>query len=142
MSNEAVEDYEADYEDKADDPVSAAEPAEPVEPAGSAEPVEPARSAETAEPDLPAEPVGPDLGAFQDRWSDIQNAFVEDPHRSVTEADALLTEVLTAYQNAVEQRREQISATTGDSADTEKMRLALLDYRSLITTMLPRTGAV
>jgi hypothetical protein len=136
MSNEAVEDYEEDRADQADEPVAAAEPVE------SAEPVEPAGSAETAEPDLPAEPVGPDLGAFQDRWSDIQNAFVEDPHRSVTEADALLTEVLTAYQNAVEQRREQISATTGDGADTEKMRLALLDYRSLITTMLPHTGAV
>jgi hypothetical protein len=76
--------------------------------------------------------------AFLDRWSDIQTTFIEDPHRSVTEADALLTEVLTAYRDAVEQRREQISsAWSGNAADTEKMRLALLDYRNVITTMLP-----
>jgi len=76
--------------------------------------------------------------AFLDRWSDVQSTFIEDPQRSVTEADALLTEVLTAYQQAVEQRREQISsAWSGDSSDTEKMRLALLDYRDVITTMLP-----
>lgn len=76
--------------------------------------------------------------AFLDRWSDVQNTFIEDPQRSVTEADALLTEVLTAYQQAVEQRREQISsAWSGSSSDTEKMRLALLDYRDVITAMLP-----
>jgi hypothetical protein len=76
--------------------------------------------------------------AFLERWSEVQGTFIEDPHKSVTEAEALLTEVLTAYQEAVEQRREQISsAWDGDAADTEKMRLALLDYRAVITTMLP-----
>ena len=76
--------------------------------------------------------------AFRDRWSEVQVAFIEDPHRSVEEADALLREILTAYQEAVEQRRAQISADSAkDSADTEHLRLALLDYRSVISTMLP-----
>jgi hypothetical protein len=108
-----------------------------------------------AEPDEPESAASEPLlaptsaEAFLDRWSDVQTTFIEDPHRSVTEADALLTEVLSAYRDAVEQRREQISsAWSGDATDTEKMRLALLDYRNVITTMLPahsdggKTGAV
>ncbi|MEY9931216.1 hypothetical protein ABH926_005865 [Catenulispora sp. GP43] len=75
--------------------------------------------------------------AFIDRWSSVQVTFVEDPHRSVTEADALLTEVLTAYQDAVEQRRAQIAAAGADGAgDTEDLRLALLEYRTIITAMV------
>lgn len=97
--------------------------------------------AEPSEPEPAAsEPLLASISAeaFLDRWSDVQTTFIEDPHRSVTEADALLTEVLTAYRDAVEQRREQISsAWSGNAADTEKMRLALLDYRDVITTMLP-----
>ncbi|NUP46733.1 MAG: hypothetical protein HOW97_05385 [Catenulispora sp.] len=77
-------------------------------------------------------------GAFLDRWSDVQAGFIEDPHRSVTDADALLTEVVSAFQEAVEQRRARISAILSDgTADTEDLRLALLDYRAAITTMLP-----
>ena len=76
--------------------------------------------------------------AFLGRWSDVQVAFIEDPHRSVAEADSLLSEILTAYQEAVEQRRSQISADSADNAaDTEHLRLALLDYRTIITAMLP-----
>lgn len=77
-------------------------------------------------------------GGFLDRWSDVQAGFIEDPHRSVSEADTLLTEVVAAFQEAVEQRRAQIGAVLADgTADTEDLRLALLAYRAAITTMLP-----
>lgn len=144
-STDEVEDYAGEREeveqpeqlDQTEQPELAVKPEEPAEPP-EPELAEPDELDDRDEPeDLPADPpLAP--AHFQDRWSDVQNTFVEDPHRSVAEADALLTEVLTAYQQAVEQRRERITAIWSDAtADTEKMRLALLDYRSLITTMLP-----
>lgn len=120
----------ADISDTADTAVTAnttdaaAADTEDTADASTADPSEPLLASTSAE-------------AFLDRWSDIQATFIEDPQESVAEADALLTEVLTAYQQAVEQRREHLSSTVGNTADTEKMRLALLDYRTIITTMLP-----
>ncbi|MEY9894702.1 hypothetical protein ABIA31_008390 [Catenulispora sp. MAP5-51] len=108
--------------------------------------------AQTESPAAAADTVAePLLGAasaeaFIDRWSSVQATFVEDPHRSVTEADTLLTEVLTAYQQAIEQRRAQIAGSgagstggtdsAGSAPDTEGLRLALLEYRSIITAMV------
>lgn len=145
------DEHEATFADPAEHEALTTESAEP-EP-WIAEPDE--HESPIAEPDEPESAASEPLlaptsaEAFLDRWSDVQTTFIEDPHRSVTEADALLTEVLSAYRDAVEQRREQISsAWSGDATDTEKMRLALLDYRNVITTMLPahsdggKTGAV
>ncbi|NUR25508.1 MAG: hypothetical protein HOV83_06605 [Catenulispora sp.] len=74
---------------------------------------------------------------FRDRWSEVQIGFVEDPQKSVAEADALLAEVTRAYQQAVEERRSRISAVRQDgSADTEDLRSALLGYREIFTTMV------
>lgn len=111
-----------------------------------------ATEAQTESPAAAADTVAePLLGAasaeaFIDRWSSVQATFVEDPHRSVTEADTLLTEVLTAYQQAIEQRRAQIAGSgagstggtdsAGSAPDTEGLRLALLEYRSIITAMV------
>jgi len=80
--------------------------------------------------------------AFLERWSEVQTGFIEDPHKAVSEADALLTEVITAYQQAVEQRRARISGAQADGgADTEELRLALLEYRGLLTELLPVGGS-
>jgi len=74
---------------------------------------------------------------FRDRWSEVQIGFVEDPQKSVAEADALLAEVTRAYQQAVEERRSRIAAVRQDgSADTEDLRSALLGYREIFTTMV------
>lgn len=76
--------------------------------------------------------------AFMGRWSEVQTSFIEDPHKAVTEADALITEVITAYQQALDQRRARISGAQADGgADTEELRLALLEYRGLLTELLP-----
>lgn len=117
----AVEDNA--FEDEDPDALELSETDErPAEPASSDEPLLTQESAE----------------AFLDRWSDVQTGFIEDPHKSVTEADALLADVLAAQQQAVEQRRARISAAQQDNgADTEDLRLTLLEYRNLITTLLP-----
>lgn len=76
--------------------------------------------------------------AFMERWSQVQTGFIEDPQKAVSNADALLSEVVTAYQQALEQRRTQISGAQADGGtDTEDLRLALLEYRGLITALLP-----
>jgi hypothetical protein len=78
---------------------------------------------------------------FFERWSEVQIAFVEDPRKSVTDAEALLSEVAAAYQEAVEERRSRLSAVNnGDGAtfDTEALRSTLLGYREIMTTMLSK----
>lgn len=91
-------------------------------------------TASSAEPLLTSESTD----SFLSRWSEVQAGFIEDPHQSVADADALLAEVVTAYQQALEQRRAQISAGRSDgTADTEDLRLALLEYRELISAICP-----
>jgi hypothetical protein len=121
------------------EPAEALDSAEPAEPAGAAVPVEPS----TTEADLTAPLLASTVTEdFRDRWSEVQIGFVEDPQKSVAEADALLAEVARAYQDAVEERRSRISAARQDgSADTEDLRSALLGYRDIITTMLPAQPA-
>jgi hypothetical protein len=88
--------------------------------------------------------------AFMERWSEVQTGFIEDPRKAVSEADALVGEVVTAYQQALEQRRTRISGARADGStdgsgnggtDTEDLRLALLEYRGLLTELLPVGGA-
>jgi len=106
----------------------------------TAESTEPTESTEssTTQPDA-AEPLlaSSVTDDFRDRWSEVQIGFVEDPQKSVAEADALLAQVTRAYQQAVEERRSRIAAVRQDgSADTEDLRSALLGYREIFTTMV------
>lgn len=140
--------------DESPDPVAdeqAAELSDPVadEPSGLVTREEPdtATGEQPAAGGAPSAPATEPLLApaqaeeFLARWSEVQIAFVEDPRRSVTDAEALLNEVAAAYQDAVEERRSRLSAVHNgdrDPADTEALRSTILGYREIITAMLPK----
>jgi hypothetical protein len=90
-------------------------------------------------------------------WRQIQAQFVDDPGTAATQADALITRIMTdrGYPTGqFDQRAADLSvehATTVDryrrahdltlshhqgTADTEDLRHALVDYRSLVTDLL------
>ncbi|MDW4906142.1 hypothetical protein RB628_12535 [Streptomyces sp. ADMS] len=65
--------------------------------------------------------------------------FVDGPQESVEEADRVLEEVTERFTEAVANSRRTVRATlqsTGDSGDTERLRLALRDYRELTERLL------
>jgi hypothetical protein len=76
---------------------------------------------------------------FLEHWKEIQIAFVEDPQRSVEDADTLVGEIAAAWQRAVHERRKDLAADwERGEPDTEELRTALLRYRTFIGVLLPK----
>ena len=76
--------------------------------------------------------------SFRDRWDGIQVRFVDEPRRSVEQADEL---VAAAMQRLAEQFSEERSRLEhqwihGGNVSTEDLRLALRRYRSFFERLL------
>ena|SRR5437868_13398965 len=75
---------------------------------------------------------------LRSRWERIQTDFVDEPRRSVQQADELvstvakrLTEIFGDERNRLEQAWDK-----GDSISTEDLRMAFRRYRSLFDRLL------
>lgn len=75
---------------------------------------------------------------FQNRWTDVQVNFVEDPRRSLEDADALVGEVLQRLTDAFARERSRLEGQWQSGADvsTEDLRLLLQRYRSFFGRLL------
>lgn len=101
--------------------------------------------------------------AFTDRWWQVQQDFVDRPADAVTEAQALVTEVMRERGYPVDDAGEQMRVLSVDHADvmdtyreahgisqlnaaeqatTEQLRQAMVHYRSLLGRLLGTDGAV
>ncbi|WP_327330668.1 hypothetical protein [Streptomyces anulatus] len=74
--------------------------------------------------------------AFAARIQQAVTGFVEDPQRSVREADATFDEVVASLGKVLEERGRRLRAGRGGSgpatgAETEDLRIALQHYRDL-----------
>ncbi|MEV4096346.1 hypothetical protein [Streptosporangium saharense] len=77
------------------------------------------------------------------RWQEVQASFVDDPRESVERADSLVTEVSDSLRDALEARASGLRDRWKDGAeggDTEGLRTALRDYRSLLDRLLDLTS--
>jgi len=79
-----------------------------------------------------------EAGDLRSRWQNIQGSFVDDPQKSVEEADQL---VATAIQRlaeifAAEKARLEGTWSRGSEVSTEDMRQALRRYRSFFDRIL------
>jgi hypothetical protein len=75
---------------------------------------------------------------FRSRWEHIQGSFVDEPRKSVQEADALvestinkLSEIFASERSKMEQEWDR-----GDNVSTEDLRMALRRYRSFFDRLL------
>lgn len=77
-------------------------------------------------------------GSWDDRWSDIQVHFVDDPQSSVSQADELVTEVLDEVTNILRQERARMEDHwhTGVDPSTEDLRQTLQEYRAFFDRLL------
>lgn len=75
---------------------------------------------------------------FSLRLQHAVTGFVDEPRSAVEEADHVLEEVAARFTEAVTKRRATLHGSweTKGSDDTEKLRLALRDYRELAERLL------
>ncbi|MET9067402.1 hypothetical protein [Streptosporangium sandarakinum] len=78
-----------------------------------------------------------DADEIRRRWQEVQVGFVDDPRDSVTRADALLEELVGSLRTALERRTASLRQRwDGDEHDTERLRIALRDYRATLEQLL------
>jgi hypothetical protein len=75
---------------------------------------------------------------FRTRWDSIQAGFVDDPRRTVEQADRLVAEVIDHLSKIFTQERAKLEAQWSKSgeADTEDLRVAMRRYREFFTTLV------
>ena len=79
-----------------------------------------------------------EVSELRHRWDEIQTGFVDEPRRSVEDADALvaaamkrLAEMFASERAGLEQQWDQ-----GDNVSTEDLMLALQRYRAFFGRLL------
>jgi len=90
--------------------------------------------AEYEEPLLPMEQAN----SLRSRWEEIQTSFVDEPRRSVEEADALVADVMQRLATQFSNERQDLERQwdRGDDVSTEELRVALTRYRSFFDRLL------
>lgn len=75
---------------------------------------------------------------YQSRWETIQTNFVDDPRRTVEEADELVADVMRRLAESFAAERERLEQQWGRGEDvsTEDLRVALQRYRSFFQRLL------
>jgi hypothetical protein len=79
-----------------------------------------------------------EVGVFRSQWGHLQTGFLDEPRRAVEDADTLLASVMQRLAEGLanERLRLQKHWDRGDSASTEKLRVALQRYRSFFDRLL------
>jgi len=75
---------------------------------------------------------------FRSRWDAVQTEFVDEPRKSVQEADNLVESVIQRLSKMFTDERSNLETQweSGDNISTEDLRLALQRYRSFFTRLL------
>ena len=79
-----------------------------------------------------------EMGDFRSRWSKVQTGFVDEPRRTVEEADRLVAAVMQKLVEGFANERSGLEKKweSGDNVSTEDLRLALQLYRSFFDRLL------
>ena len=79
-----------------------------------------------------------EMGDFRSQWSKVQTGFVDEPRRTVEEADKLVAAVMQRLAEGFASERSGLEKQwdRGDNVSTEDLRLALQRYRSFFDRLL------
>jgi hypothetical protein len=79
-----------------------------------------------------------EMGDFRSQWSKIQTGFVDEPRRTVEEADKLVASVMQRLAEGFAKERSGLEKQWdhGDNVSTEDLRVALQRYRSFFDRLL------
>jgi hypothetical protein len=75
---------------------------------------------------------------LRDRWHALQARFVDDPRKTVEDADSLVAELLQTLARNFSEARSNLEGQwdSGDDVSTEELRLTLQRYRSFFERLL------
>ncbi len=75
---------------------------------------------------------------LRDRWHALQARFVDDPRKTVQDADSLVAELLQTLAHNFSETRTKLEGQwdRGDDVSTEELRLTLQRYRSFFERLL------
>ena len=75
---------------------------------------------------------------LRERWIAIQSAFIDEPRRSVAEADKLVGDVTERIARSFEDERTRLEEIweSGEDITTEDLRLTLQRYRAFFDRLL------
>jgi hypothetical protein len=92
-------------------------------------------SSTSGEPPLVTEA---DAGQFRARWDEIQRGFVDEPRKSVEQADNLVAEAIQKLAKVFADERSRLEGqwSRGDQVSTDDLRIALQRYRSFFQRLL------
>lgn len=81
---------------------------------------------------------GEEVDDLQLRWKAIQIEFVDEPRKSVEQADALVVEALKRIEQAFTNQRTMLNERWLNHEDiqTEDLRISLQSYRSFLNRIL------
>lgn len=79
-----------------------------------------------------------EVGDLRSRWSSIQAGFVDEPRRSVEEADQLVAAAIQRLAQGFANERASLEKQwdQGDTVSTEDLRVALQRYRAFFGRLL------
>jgi hypothetical protein len=79
-----------------------------------------------------------EMGDFRSQWSKIQSGFVDEPRRTVEDADKLVAAVMQRLAEGFANERSGLEKQwdRGDNVSTEDLRVALQRYRSFFDRLL------
>jgi hypothetical protein len=79
-----------------------------------------------------------ETGEFRSRWSSIQTGFVDEPRKTVEQADELVAEIMQRLAQSFSDQRSNLEKQweRSDEVSTEELRLALRRYRSFFDRLL------
>ena len=80
----------------------------------------------------------PEMIDFRSQWSKLQTGFVDEPRRTVEDADKLVAAVMQRLAEGFANERSGLEKQwdRGDNVSTEDLRVALQRYRSFFDRLL------
>jgi hypothetical protein len=80
----------------------------------------------------------PEMADFRSQWSKVQTGFVDEPRRTVEDADKLVVAVMQRLAEGFANERSGLEKQwdSGDNVSTEDLRVALQRYRSFFDRLL------
>jgi hypothetical protein len=79
-----------------------------------------------------------DVQDLHSQWVDVQAGFVDEPRKSVEQADALVAAVMKRLADSFASERSNLEGqwSRGDNVSTEDLRVALQHYRAFFDRLL------
>jgi hypothetical protein len=87
----------------------------------------------------PAASPQPSAAEAQEQWQRIQAEFVDDPRKSVAEAQRMVGELMQRLADAFAQERADLEtqSSSDDGVPTEELRMRLRRYREFFARLSP-----